>query len=128
MPLRATERLTSPERCSLLAALKLAANAPGFAPDGRLAVLTADGCAVAADKVAVDDAPWLLRRLRPGVVHVASYFELYSWPATTEPRSVLLFRIGPFSSGVNMAPKPPFLILIFGARSSALAFFFCMRA
>jgi hypothetical protein len=73
-----------------LAALKLAANAPGFAPDGRLAVLTADGCAVAADKVAVDDAPWLLRRLRPGVVHVASYFELYSWPATTEPRSVLL--------------------------------------
>ena len=91
-------RLTPPERRALLAALKLAANAPGFAPDGRLAVLTADGCAVAADKVVVDDAPWLLRRLRPGAVHVAS--------SALEPPLRAKLRLRPLSEAVRVVLAP----------------------
>ena len=56
----------------MLATLQLAADAPGFRADGRLALPTADGGLAPLRACVVDDAPWLLRRMRPGAVRLVS--------------------------------------------------------
>ena len=56
----------------MLATLQLAADAPGFHADARLALPTADGGLAPLRECVVDDAPWLLRRMRPGAVRLVS--------------------------------------------------------
>ena len=60
------------ERRALVALLRLASECAGFRPDSALAVPTQAGLAVAADRCFVADAPWLLRRVRPGAIHLVS--------------------------------------------------------
>ena len=65
-------RLAPSERRAVLATLQLAADAPGFRADGRLALPTADGGLAPLRSCVVDDAPWLLHRMRPGAVRLVS--------------------------------------------------------
>ena len=65
-------RLTPAERRALIALLQQACEFSAFRADGALAVPTDDGHAVSAATCVLNDAPWMLRRMRPGVVHLAS--------------------------------------------------------
>ena len=61
---RGGARLTPSERGALLAVLRLATSSPAFRPDPSLAVATEDGAVATVGTAVINDAPWLLRRLR----------------------------------------------------------------
>ena len=65
-------RLNPSERRALIAILELAAASPAFRPERSLAVPTEAGAVASLGDCVVNDAPWLLRRLRPGAVELAS--------------------------------------------------------
>jgi sacsin len=65
-------RLTPSERRALISILRLASDFRGFSADGKFAVPTQGGLAVCAERCVISDSPWILRRMRPGVVHLAS--------------------------------------------------------